>query len=297
MNETVDIQERLNQMEKKLDRLTRLMESQQNWQGRVGDFVEEMSPVARAMMDSGIVEFARLEERGYFRLGADLMEALDRFVETYQPGSLPALADGLNDVVMILRMLSQPRILAAAQDVAEGFDKAGSEPIEMLGAAKRVETEKDIQRGIAFALDLFSTLGRSVSRAPRLRRAESAPVVSRPRSTPIPAARASSAQAQAQAPSESCCSVEFSFVPDAEWSRDWAEATAQSLGVAPLDERKWTIVEYSRSDYKENKKAPNIRRITKALDISTKDIYALFPSAPGPTISKIAGVPKPAGCL
>lgn len=295
MKETVNIQERLEQMEEKLDRLTQLMESQQAWQGRFGEFVDEMSPVARAMMDSGIVEFARLEERGYFRLGSDLLEALDRFVETYEPGSLPALADGLNDVVTVLRMLSRPRVLAAAQDLADGFDEAGSEPIEMLGAAKRVETEKDIQRGIAFALDLFSTLGRSVSRAPRLRRGEGAPAVTRPRPIPTPAARASSPTPDAQ--TGTSCSVEFCFVPDTEWSKEWAEATAQALGVGPLDEQKWTIIEYSRSDYKANKKAPNIRRITKALDVSTKDIYALFPSAPGPTISKIAGVPKPAGCL
>jgi len=59
----------------------------------------------------------------------------------------------------------------------------------------------------------------------------------------------------------------------------------------------WKIIEFSRGDYKESQKAPNIRRITKSLDISTKEVYELFPSAPGPTISKIAGVPKPAGCL
>ena len=72
---------------------------------------------------------------------------------------------------------------------------------------------------------------------------------------------------------------------------------AGRLGVGPLNQERWNIVEFSRQDYLQTHKAPNLRRITKALDISTKDVYALFPSAPGPTISKIAGVPKPAGCL
>jgi sulfur relay (sulfurtransferase) DsrC/TusE family protein len=31
--------------------------------------------------------------------------------------------------------------------------------------------------------------------------------------------------------------------------------------------------------------------------VATKDLYALFPKAPGRTIAKIAGLPKPAGCL
>jgi dissimilatory sulfite reductase related protein len=43
--------------------------------------------------------------------------------------------------------------------------------------------------------------------------------------------------------------------------------------------------------------SPNIRRITLELGVSTKDVYALFPKAPARTIAKIAGIPKPAGCL
>jgi tRNA 2-thiouridine synthesizing protein E len=31
--------------------------------------------------------------------------------------------------------------------------------------------------------------------------------------------------------------------------------------------------------------------------VSTKELYALFPKAPARTVAKIAGTPKPAGCL
>jgi sulfur relay (sulfurtransferase) DsrC/TusE family protein len=37
--------------------------------------------------------------------------------------------------------------------------------------------------------------------------------------------------------------------------------------------------------------------LTQIASVTTKDIYALFPKAPGRTIAKIAGLPKPAGCL
>ena len=283
---------RLSKMEQQLEHLTSLMERSVSWQSRFGEFVDEMSPVARTMMDTGVVELANLEERGYFRFGQDLLETLDRVVESYEPGSLPALADSFADLIYILRLVSQPRVLAAVQDLAEEVDIAGGEPIEVLGAAKRIETERDIQRGIAFALDLFGTLGRSISRAPRLRtgskdvkavppRERSRPVVERPQQTrdAEPAAH------------------EFNFVSDAEWGRQWAEKMSQALGLGDLCDDRWNVIQFSRQEYKETKKAPNIRRITKGLDISTKDIYALFPVAPGPTISKLAGVPKPAGCL
>lgn len=279
------MEERLQALEAKVDRLTRLVESVVE---RFGEFVEEMTPVSKTVMETGIRELARVEKKGYFDFARDLMEALDRVVEGYEPGSLPELADSFADVVLVLRQLSQPRILAALQDVAEEFTKSPAHPVELLGTTKRIETEKDLQRGLGLAMDLFGTLGRSVGRAPRLRTSRSAPQAARP----ARALRNPESPPPAQLPAE-----DFAFVPDEQWSQQWAEEMAQKLGVGPLNEERWKIIEFSRKDYQETQKAPNIRRITKSLDISTKEVYALFPSAPGPTISKIAGVPKPAGCL
>lgn len=282
------IETRLQQIEHRLESLTRMLESNLAWQRKFSEFVEEMSPVARAVMDTSTQELGKLERRGYFSLANDLAQALGRVAENYQPGSLPDLADSFGDVVYILRLLSQPKILAVAQDLAEEFEQAGSDPVEVLGAAKRIETEKDIQRGIAFALDLFGTAGRSVARAPRLKTA---------RKAPAPAPRPQAAAVQKPIPQIQEGRDDFAFVSETEWNRDWASQMATRLGVAPLNDERWKIVEFSRKDYLQTQKAPNIRRITKALNINTKDIYALFPEAPGPTISKLAGVPKPAGCL
>lgn len=292
--ETRNAEERLQALEDKVDRLTRLVESQLAWQGKLAEFVEEMSPVARAMMDTGVQELAEWERRGAFTFAHDLAEAVGRAVDSYEPGSLPELADSFGELLIVARLLTQTRLLAAAQDVAEEFGQAGSEPVEVLGATRRIETEKDIQRGMALALDLFGTLGRSVSRAPRLRASRVAPVASRPRPVGrMPQARGSEGPgAMPEATGE-----ELSFVPDDRWSREWAAGLAESVGLGAITEEMWRIVEFSRHDYKTTQKAPNIRRITRALDLSTRDIYALFPSAPGPTISKLAGVPKPAGCL
>ena len=270
-----------------LENIAKLLESNLTWQRKFGEFVEEMSPVAKAMMETGVQELGGLERQGYFLFAKDLLEALKRVVQNYEPGTLPDLADSFGDILFVLRLLSQPKVLAAAQDLAEGFHQGDSKPVEMLGAAKRIETEKDIQRGIGFALDLFGTLGRSVSRAPRLKTGRKVAKAPRPEPTLPANARAEKAPQSSEA----------AYVPDPEWNREWAAKMAQSLGFASLTEEMWKIVEFSRKEYRDTKKAPNIRRITKALEMSTKDIYALFPSAPGPTISKLAGVPKPAGCL
>ena len=59
----------------------------------------------------------------------------------------------------------------------------------------------------------------------------------------------------------------------------------------------WVLVDAARADFEATRVSPNIRRLTQVSGVATKDVYALFPKAPGRTLAKIAGLPKPAGCL
>ena len=88
------------------------------------------------------------------------------------------------------------------------------------------------------------------------------------------------------------------FLLDPEtWTEELAVSTAAHLGIDELTETHWTIINYAREAYKEQGKSPNIRQVTLGANIPTKDIYKLFPKAPGLMIAKIAGIPKPGGCL
>jgi tRNA 2-thiouridine synthesizing protein E len=80
------------------------------------------------------------------------------------------------------------------------------------------------------------------------------------------------------------------------WTRALGEKLAAMQGVEMSDAH-WKLVEVARADFEATKTSPNIRRLTQVGGVSTKDIYALFPKAPARTLAKIAGLPKPAGCL
>jgi tRNA 2-thiouridine synthesizing protein E len=80
------------------------------------------------------------------------------------------------------------------------------------------------------------------------------------------------------------------------WTRPIAEAIAQMQGVTMTDAH-WTVIDAARADFAATAASPNIRRLTQITSFTTKDLYALFPKAPARTIAKIAGLPKPAGCL
>ncbi|MGE3631323.1 MAG: TusE/DsrC/DsvC family sulfur relay protein, partial [Sandaracinaceae bacterium] len=80
------------------------------------------------------------------------------------------------------------------------------------------------------------------------------------------------------------------------WTPALGDKIAALAGVTLTDAHR-KVIAFARSDFEATGMSPNIRRITQLLGVSTRDLYTLFPKAPGRTIAKIAGIPKPAGCL
>ena len=82
-----------------------------------------------------------------------------------------------------------------------------------------------------------------------------------------------------------------------QWTREIAEAIAVELGIAPLTEGHWKVIEFLRKDYAEKGQMPTIRRVKNAGGVPTKELYALFPDGPLKKASQIAGLPKPSSCI
>ena len=88
----------------------------------------------------------------------------------------------------------------------------------------------------------------------------------------------------------------FMTNPD-EWAPEVAEELAGEIGIAPLTEGHWKVIEFSRADYAENGEAPTLRRITKAGGVPTKELYKLFPKGPAKKVALVSGLGKPTGCI
>ena len=80
------------------------------------------------------------------------------------------------------------------------------------------------------------------------------------------------------------------------WTRSLGEKLAAMQGIE-MSEAHWKLVGAARTDFVSTKVSPNIRRLTQLGAVTTKEFYTLFPKAPARTLAKIAGLPKPAGCL
>jgi dissimilatory sulfite reductase related protein len=80
-----------------------------------------------------------------------------------------------------------------------------------------------------------------------------------------------------------------------QWNKDIGEELAKESGIG-LTPRHWQVLDYIQDEYK-NEVPLTIRKIGKSGIVDIKEFYVLFPKAPLKTATKIAGVPKPAGCI
>lgn len=87
------------------------------------------------------------------------------------------------------------------------------------------------------------------------------------------------------------------------WTKELAEHIAELENVKMTDNH-WEVVNFLREYYDEYKIAPMIKILTKAIGKKlgkdkgkTKYLYELFPGGPAKQACKIAGLPKPTGCV
>ena len=68
-------------------------------------------------------------------------------------------------------------------------------------------------------------------------------------------------------------------------------------GIEELTEEHWKVINVLQDYYKKNGIAPMVRILSKVSGYKLKYIYELFPSGPGKGACKMAGLPKPTGCV
>jgi len=88
---------------------------------------------------------------------------------------------------------------------------------------------------------------------------------------------------------------------------EWDEEAAKYLAAeekVDLTDQHWEVINFLREYYNDYQIAPAVRVLTKAIGKklgpekgNSKYLYELFPYGPAKQACKIAGLPKPTGCI
>ncbi len=87
------------------------------------------------------------------------------------------------------------------------------------------------------------------------------------------------------------------FTDPRSWTEEMAPEIAAEEGIAPLTEDHWRVIKFMRAEYFEHGTGPTVRALGKTSGVSVKELYQLFPKGPAKLAARIAGIPKPRGCI
>ena len=87
------------------------------------------------------------------------------------------------------------------------------------------------------------------------------------------------------------------FVHPDQWNEDMAPELARREGIAELTDDHWKVIRFMRSEYLEKGTGPTVRVLGKSSGVTVRELYQLFPKGPAKIAAKIAGIPKPRGCI
>ena len=93
------------------------------------------------------------------------------------------------------------------------------------------------------------------------------------------------------------------LVDISQWNKELAILIAADEDIEMSDDH-WEVINFLREYYEDFQIAPAVRVLTKAVKKklgadkgNSKYLYELFPYGPGKQACKIAGLPKPTGCI
>lgn len=81
------------------------------------------------------------------------------------------------------------------------------------------------------------------------------------------------------------------------WDEEVARLFATCDGIIDMNDKHWAIVRLIRKNWEEKAMAPMIRVLCQETGVKLREIYELFPLGPARGACRIAGLPKPDGCV
>jgi tRNA 2-thiouridine synthesizing protein E len=87
------------------------------------------------------------------------------------------------------------------------------------------------------------------------------------------------------------------FAHPEQWAETMVPELACAEGIETLTPAHWTVIRFMRAEYLAKGTGPTVRVLGKTSGVSVKELYELFPKGPAKVAAKLAGIPKPRGCI
>jgi TusE/DsrC/DsvC family sulfur relay protein len=87
------------------------------------------------------------------------------------------------------------------------------------------------------------------------------------------------------------------FVRPDEWTEAMVPELAAREGIDTLTDAHWQVIRFMRDAYLTRGTGPSVRALSRTSGVPIKQLFELFPKGPAKVAARIAGIPKPRGCI
>lgn len=147
---------------KRLARNTRNIEQLLDQVESVSDLLQDAGPIVNDAFLTAVQEMDAMEHKGYFRLARESQYVLDNVVAAFGPEDVRQLGDNVVTILMTIKEMTQPEIMAMAQNLAGTMRKTETQqeeiPTSVWSIFKQLR-DPQTRRGLALTLDMLKAVG------------------------------------------------------------------------------------------------------------------------------------------
>ncbi|MGB2756866.1 MAG: TusE/DsrC/DsvC family sulfur relay protein [Acidimicrobiia bacterium] len=87
------------------------------------------------------------------------------------------------------------------------------------------------------------------------------------------------------------------FETPGQWTEAMVPELAAEEGIDEVTDKHWSVIRFMRTEFASKGTGPTVRMLGKTSGVSIKELYQLFPKGPAKIAARVAGIPKPRGCV
>lgn len=147
---------------KRLARNTRNLEYLLDQLESARDLLRDVTPIANEAVATVVTTMDDLDRRGYFVALKEARAISDNIVAAFGPQDIRQLGDNVVTILTTVKEMTQPDVMAMAQNLAQGVRQAETEPQEVstsLWSLLRQFRDPQVRRGLSMTLGMLKAVG------------------------------------------------------------------------------------------------------------------------------------------
>ena len=126
----------------------------------VMELSEDMQHLGKRIFNQGVEELDRLEREGYFAFAREGWQIVERVVDEFSEEDVRALADNIVTILKTVRNMTQPEIMAIANQSVDAIREIPdeSEKVSTFALIKEMGNPQ-VKRGLSRMLNLLKAMG------------------------------------------------------------------------------------------------------------------------------------------